>query len=49
MTSDFLIQIFATSNVERLRDFIKHVYVDRRYTGERNFDKPPRAKMVNYT
>ncbi|ONH98079.1 hypothetical protein PRUPE_7G227900 [Prunus persica] len=34
-----------SSNVERLRDFIKHVYVDRRYTGERNLDKPPRAKM----
>ncbi|PON73339.1 Arf GTPase activating protein [Parasponia andersonii] len=34
-----------SSNVERLRDFIKHVYVDRRYNGERNFDKPPRVKM----
>ncbi|KAM7509484.1 hypothetical protein LguiA_019937 [Lonicera macranthoides] len=33
------------SNVERLREFIKHVYVERRYTGERSFDKPPRAKM----
>ncbi|KAJ0495830.1 putative Arf GTPase activating protein [Helianthus annuus] len=33
-----------SSNVERLRDFIKHVYVDRRYSGERSFDKPPRAK-----
>jgi len=33
------------SNVERLRDFIKHVYVDRRYTGEKSFDKPPRVKM----
>ncbi|XP_068337223.1 probable ADP-ribosylation factor GTPase-activating protein AGD14 [Pyrus communis] len=34
-----------SSNVERLRDFIKHVYVDRRYTGERNLDKPPKGKM----
>ncbi|KAJ4958112.1 hypothetical protein NE237_025223 [Protea cynaroides] len=34
-----------TSNVERLRDFIRHVYVDRRYTGERTIDKPPRVKM----
>ncbi|CAA3014041.1 probable ADP-ribosylation factor GTPase-activating AGD14 isoform X1 [Olea europaea subsp. europaea] len=33
------------SNIERLRDFIKHVYVDRRYTGGRSFEKPPRAKM----
>ncbi|KAK9107211.1 hypothetical protein Syun_023222 [Stephania yunnanensis] len=24
-----------SSNVDRLRDFIKHVYVDRRYTGDR--------------
>ncbi|KAK1418533.1 hypothetical protein QVD17_27678 [Tagetes erecta] len=34
-----------SSNVERLRDFIKHVYVNRRYSGERSLDKPPRAKM----
>ncbi|PPR98539.1 hypothetical protein GOBAR_AA22131 [Gossypium barbadense] len=34
-----------SSNVERLRDFIKHVYVDRRYSGGRNYDKPPRGKM----
>ncbi|KAJ7973886.1 Arf GTPase activating protein [Quillaja saponaria] len=34
-----------SSNVDRLRDFIKHVYVDRRYSGERSLDKPPRAKM----
>ncbi|KAL8120209.1 hypothetical protein AgCh_017381 [Apium graveolens] len=33
-----------SSNVERLRTFIKHVYVDRRYTGERSLDKPSRAK-----
>ncbi|KAG7030421.1 putative ADP-ribosylation factor GTPase-activating protein AGD14 [Cucurbita argyrosperma subsp. argyrosperma] len=33
-----------SSNVMRLRDFIKHVYVDRRYSGDKNFDKPPRAK-----
>nr|GEY28413.1 probable ADP-ribosylation factor GTPase-activating protein AGD14 isoform X1 [Tanacetum cinerariifolium] len=33
-----------SSNVERLRDFIKHVYVDRRYSGERSLDKPLRAK-----
>ncbi|CAH1449029.1 unnamed protein product [Lactuca virosa] len=38
-----------SSNVERLRDFIKHVYVDRRYSGERSFDKPPRAKMGETT
>lgn len=36
-----------SSNVERLRDFIKHVYVDRRYTGERNYGKPPSMKMDN--
>ncbi|XP_043723938.1 probable ADP-ribosylation factor GTPase-activating protein AGD14 isoform X2 [Telopea speciosissima] len=34
-----------SSNVERLRDFIRHVYVDRRYTGERSIEKPPRVKM----
>ncbi|XP_022965600.1 probable ADP-ribosylation factor GTPase-activating protein AGD14 [Cucurbita maxima] len=33
-----------SSNVMRLRDFIKHVYVDRRYSGDKNFDKPPRVK-----
>ncbi|XWS26888.1 hypothetical protein CRYUN_Cryun26dG0068800 [Craigia yunnanensis] len=34
-----------SSNVERLRDFIKHVYVDRRYSGGKNYDKPPRGNM----
>ncbi|GMI97709.1 NSP (nuclear shuttle protein)-interacting GTPase [Hibiscus trionum] len=34
-----------SSNVERLRDFIKHVYEDRRFSGGRNYDKPPRGKM----
>uniref|UniRef100_A0A1D1YEC7 Putative ADP-ribosylation factor GTPase-activating protein AGD14 n=1 Tax=Anthurium amnicola TaxID=1678845 RepID=A0A1D1YEC7_9ARAE len=33
-----------SSNVDRLRDFLKHVYVDRRYTGERSVDRPPRVK-----
>ncbi|XP_042065751.1 probable ADP-ribosylation factor GTPase-activating protein AGD14 [Salvia splendens] len=33
------------SNIDRLRDFIRHVYVDRRYTGEKNVEKPPRAFM----
>uniref|UniRef100_A0A5B6ZKX4 Putative ADP-ribosylation factor GTPase-activating protein AGD14 n=1 Tax=Davidia involucrata TaxID=16924 RepID=A0A5B6ZKX4_DAVIN len=32
------------SNLHRLRDFIKHVYVDRKYTGERN-DKLPVVKV----
>jgi hypothetical protein len=29
------------SNVERLRDFIRHVYVNKRYTNEKNDDKSP--------
>ncbi|KAL1097257.1 hypothetical protein V6Z11_D05G023700 [Gossypium hirsutum] len=33
-----------SSNVERLRDFIKHVYVDGRYSGGRSNDKPPQGK-----
>lgn len=39
---------FLFSNVMRLRDFIKHVYVDRRYSGDKNVDKPPRAKSVRF-
>ncbi|XP_054778339.1 probable ADP-ribosylation factor GTPase-activating protein AGD14 isoform X2 [Prosopis cineraria] len=34
-----------SSNIDKLRDFIKHVYVDRRFSGERTHDKPPRGKM----
>ncbi|XP_072956640.1 uncharacterized protein [Typha angustifolia] len=33
-----------SSDVDRLREFIKHVYVDRRYAGERSIDRPPRVK-----
>ncbi|GAB4837382.1 hypothetical protein Ancab_002260 [Ancistrocladus abbreviatus] len=34
-----------SSNIHRLRDFIKHVYVDRRYTGEKPVDLLPRLKL----
>ncbi|KAF0936080.1 hypothetical protein E2562_038574, partial [Oryza meyeriana var. granulata] len=33
-----------SSNADKLRNFIKHVYVERRYTGERGADRPPRGK-----
>nr|KYP35383.1 putative ADP-ribosylation factor GTPase-activating protein AGD14 [Cajanus cajan] len=35
----------VNSNVDRFQDFIKHVYVDRRFTGEKPNDKPPRVKV----
>ncbi|KAL9256207.1 putative ADP-ribosylation factor GTPase-activating protein AGD14, partial [Drosera capensis] len=34
-----------SSNINRLRDFIKHVYVDRRFTGESPVDRLPRLKL----
>ncbi|XP_022731390.1 uncharacterized protein LOC111285942 isoform X3 [Durio zibethinus] len=34
------------SNLHRLRDFIKHVYVDRKYTGERS-DRLPNLRLVH--
>ncbi|KAK9946133.1 hypothetical protein M0R45_011610 [Rubus argutus] len=33
------------SNINRLRDFIKHVYVDRKYTGERSVQKLPKLRL----
>ncbi|XP_065016499.1 probable ADP-ribosylation factor GTPase-activating protein AGD14 isoform X1 [Musa acuminata AAA Group] len=33
-----------SSNIDRLRDFIKHVYVDRRYSGGRHGDRPQMLK-----
>ncbi|RDY05928.1 putative ADP-ribosylation factor GTPase-activating protein AGD14, partial [Mucuna pruriens] len=39
-----LISISGASNIDRLRNFIKHVYVDRIFSGERTYDKPPRVK-----
>lgn len=39
--------VLDSSNIDRLRDLIKHVYEDRRYTGERSTDRPPRAKPDN--
>ncbi|GLT67706.1 hypothetical protein SLA2020_399950 [Shorea laevis] len=35
------------SNAERLRDFIKQVYVNRKYSGEKSCDSPSNAKMVD--
>uniref|UniRef100_A0A7N0TBF8 Arf-GAP domain-containing protein n=1 Tax=Kalanchoe fedtschenkoi TaxID=63787 RepID=A0A7N0TBF8_KALFE len=33
-----------SSNIDRLRDFIRHVYVDRRFSGEKVSEKPPRGE-----
>lgn len=38
--------MFGASNVDRLRNFIKNVYVDRRFAGERTFDKTQRVKTA---
>ncbi|KAE9600293.1 hypothetical protein Lal_00046240 [Lupinus albus] len=34
-----------SSNVNRLRDFIKHVYVERRFTGEGTYDKASKTTV----
>ncbi|CAN1246074.1 Probable ADP-ribosylation factor GTPase-activating protein AGD14 [Linum grandiflorum] len=36
----------ASSNVDRVREFIKHVYVDKKYAGTKTADKPPRDLQV---
>lgn len=36
-----------SSNLVKLRDYIKHVYVDRKYVGERNSDPLPPVKLVS--
>ncbi|KAM7276136.1 hypothetical protein ACFE04_018002 [Oxalis oulophora] len=35
------------SNLHKLRDFIKHVYVDRRYARERDSDNTPRLRLAD--
>jgi hypothetical protein len=48
MCSDSLLLFFgSSSNLQKLRDFIKHVYVDRRYTGEKSEEKLSRLRLVN--
>ncbi|XP_008466359.2 UBA domain-containing protein 3 [Cucumis melo] len=34
------------SDLHRLRNFIKHVYVDRKYSGERGVDELPRLRLT---
>ncbi len=41
-----LTHMFVSSNLHRIRDFIKHVYVDRKYTGDKSSDKLPRLRLV---
>ncbi|CAN1765246.1 Probable ADP-ribosylation factor GTPase-activating protein AGD14 [Linum perenne] len=36
----------ASSNVDRVREFIKHVYEDKKYAGTKTADKPPRDLQV---
>jgi len=38
----------GASHVDRLRHFIKHVYIDRRFSGEKTNDKPPRVKVLKH-
>ncbi|KAG8635834.1 uncharacterized protein LOC110603331 isoform X2 [Manihot esculenta] len=33
------------SNMHKLRDFVKHVYVDRKYTGERSHERLPKLRL----
>ncbi|KAM4086669.1 hypothetical protein ACJW30_10G119600 [Castanea mollissima] len=35
------------SNLHKLRDFIKHVYLDRKYTGDKRIDKLPKLRLVS--
>ncbi|RWW52388.1 hypothetical protein BHE74_00041192 [Ensete ventricosum] len=44
---DSLAVILSSSNIDRLRDFIKNVYVYRRYTGESVGDRPQKMKVRN--
>lgn len=38
----------CSSNINKIRDFIRHVYVHRRYTGDRRFDMHTMAKSVSF-
>lgn len=35
------------SNLDKIREFIKHVYVEKRYAGGKSSDKPPRDMQSN--
>lgn len=34
------------SNADKIREFIKSVYVDKKYSGGKAFEKPPRDTQV---
>lgn len=37
------------SNIDKIREFIRNVYVDRRYAGAKSTDKPPRDAQAIYS
>lgn len=37
----------SCSNVDKIRKFIKDVYVDRKYAGGKTSDKPPRDTQAS--
>uniref|UniRef100_A0A6N2L0E9 Uncharacterized protein n=1 Tax=Salix viminalis TaxID=40686 RepID=A0A6N2L0E9_SALVM len=39
--------LMRKNNQQKVRDFIKHVYVDRRYTGEKSQEKLPLLKLTD--
>ncbi|KAE8669156.1 putative ADP-ribosylation factor GTPase-activating protein AGD14-like isoform X3 [Hibiscus syriacus] len=42
---EWILSVILLLTAAMWRGFIKHVYVDRRYSGQENYDKPPRGKM----
>ena len=48
VTWNFLYNIFCLcSKPDRIREFIRSVYVEKKYAGGRSSDKPPRDTQVN--
>lgn len=45
----FLFFFFYCSNPDKIREFIKNVYVERKYAGGKSSDKPPRdTQAINF-
>lgn len=43
------VYLLLCSNVDKVREFIKAVYIDRKYAGGNNSEKPPRDMQVNFS
>jgi hypothetical protein len=44
---DDVFNLYSCSNADKIREFIKNVYIDKNFVGVKSSDRPPRDSQVS--